>query len=59
MKNARRGTSAVRLEPVGTYDFASPVAMVRAIDLAMRRYFNADNWMALRDQLFPRLRRQI
>lgn len=57
MENGRRATGATRLEFVGTYDFASPVEMVRAINLAMCNYFDAADWLALRDRLSPGLRR--
>jgi hypothetical protein len=58
MENDRRATGAIRLEFVGTYDFASPVEKVRAINRAMRHYFVAADWLALRDRLSPGLRRQ-
>jgi hypothetical protein len=58
MENDRRATGPVGLEFAATYDFASRVEMVRAIDLAMRKYFDAADWLALRDRLFPGLRRQ-
>ena len=57
MENGRNGTAGVMLEPVGTYDFASSVGMLKAIDLAMRQYFGADDWLAIRRKLFPGLRR--
>jgi hypothetical protein len=58
MENDRRATGAIRVEFVGTYDFASPVEKVRGINLAMRLYFDAADWLVLRDWLSPGLRRQ-
>lgn len=46
-------------EPAGTYDSASPVEVLRAVDLAMSRYFGADDWLTIRNRLFPGLRRQL
>lgn len=57
MENDIRATEAMRLEFVGTYDFASPVELVRAIDLAMRHYFEVDDWLDLRNRHSPGLRR--
>jgi hypothetical protein len=59
MENDRRATGATSLEFVGTYDFASPVEKVRAFNLAMRLYFDAADWLALRNQLSPGLRRHL
>ena len=50
-------TDGVKVEPVGTHDFASPVEVLEAMDLAMRQYFGADDWLAIRRKLFPGLRR--
>ena len=47
----------VMVDPVGTYDFASPVGVLKAMDLAMRQYFGADNWLAIRRKFIPGLRR--
>jgi hypothetical protein len=44
------------VEPEGTYDFAGPVELVKAIDLAMRNYFGAEHWLATRNRLLPGLR---
>jgi len=41
---------------LGTYDFASPVELVQAIDLTMRHYFGAEAWLAIRNRSFPGLR---
>jgi len=57
MENDRRATESMSLDSVGTYDFASRVEMVRAINLAMCNYFDTADWLALRDRLFPGLRR--
>jgi hypothetical protein len=43
----------------GTYDFGSSVEQVKAIDRAMRHYFNADHWLAIRNRLFPGLRTKV
>ena len=42
--------------PPGTYDLAGPVERVKAIDHALRHYFDTDNWLAARERLFPGLR---
>ena len=57
MENDRRATEAMSLGFVGTYDFASRVEMARAINLTMCNYSGTYNWLALRDRLFPGLRR--
>ncbi len=44
-------------EPVGTYDFASQVDVLKAFDRAMRQYFGTDDWLAVRRILLPGLRR--
>jgi hypothetical protein len=44
---------------VDSYDFRSPVEQVKVIDRAMRHYFNADHWLAIRNRLFPGLRNQV
>jgi hypothetical protein len=44
------------MEPVRTYDFADPVAMIKAIDQAMRHYFAAENRVQVRNKQFPGLR---
>jgi hypothetical protein len=41
---------------IDTYDFRSSVEQAKAIDQAMRHYFNADHWLAIRNRLFPGLR---
>jgi hypothetical protein len=41
---------------VDTYDLRSSIEQVKAIDRAMRHYFNAEHWLAIRNRLFPDLR---
>ena len=48
---------ATTQEPIGTYDFAKPTDVVREIDRALRVYFGAEDWLAIRRKLFPRLNR--
>ena len=50
---------AVKVEPAGTYDSASPVEVMKAVDLAMRQYFGADDWLTIRSRQSPGLRRQL
>ena len=57
MVSDRGGLEVRKLALVDTYDSASPVEVVKAIDLALRQYFGEDNWLAIRDRLFPGLRR--
>lgn len=57
MKNGRHGTKGEIVKPVGTWDFASSVEMLTAIDLTMRQCFGAGNWLPVRRKLFPGLRR--
>lgn len=42
----------------GTYDFVDPVEQIKAIDLAMRHYFAAENWVEVRNKRFPGLRNE-
>jgi len=56
MPSEENATKALEASPLGTYDFASAVEMVRAVDVAMRQYFGADNWLVIRDREFPGLR---
>ncbi len=51
------GTSTRRLEHVDTYDFANSVMVMKAIDVALRQYFGAEDWLSVRNRLFPGLRR--
>jgi hypothetical protein len=41
---------------VGTYDSRSSVEQIKAIDWAMRHYFDADQWLIIRNRLFSSLR---
>ena len=56
MENRGCTAEALRESLVGTYDFRSSVEQVKAIDRALRHYFNADHWLAVRNRLFPGLR---
>ena len=56
MENTGCTAEALRESLVGTYDFRSSVEQVKAIDRALRHYFNADHWLAIRNRLFPGLR---
>jgi hypothetical protein len=55
MENTECTAEALTANLAGTYDSGSSVEQVKAIDLAMRHYFNADHWLAVRNWLFPRL----
>jgi hypothetical protein len=57
MENALCTAEALTDSLVGTYDFLSSVEQVKAIDQAMRHYFNAGHWLAIRNRLFPGCRR--
>ena len=48
---------AITQEPVRTFDFATPVEVLREVDRGMRKYFGAGDWLAIRRKLFPRLKR--
>ena len=56
MENTSCTAEALTESLLGTYDFRSSVEQVKAIDRAMRHYFNADHWLAVRNRLFPGLR---
>jgi hypothetical protein len=56
MENAACTAEALIEGLVGTYDSRSSVEQVKAIDQALRHYFNADHWLAVRNRLFPGLR---
>ena len=49
MESCIHTTEILEIEAIGTYDFASPVELVKSIDLAMRHYFGADDWLAIRN----------
>ncbi|MFQ5872906.1 MAG: hypothetical protein ACE5JL_03780 [Dehalococcoidia bacterium] len=38
---------------MGTYDFANAVDRVKAIDEALKRYYGAQKWLAVRRKLQP------
>jgi hypothetical protein len=42
-------------QAIGPLDSASPEEQMRAIDLAMRHYFEAENWLAEQNRRFPGL----
>ncbi|MBM3946157.1 MAG: hypothetical protein FJ315_01995 [SAR202 cluster bacterium] len=42
----------------GTYDFVGPAERMKAMDLAMRHYFAAENWVQVRNKRFPGLKRE-
>ena len=37
----------------GSYDDATPVEQMRAINLAMRAYFGTKNWLTARQRVTP------
>ena len=41
-----------------TYDFASSVVVMKAIDMALRQYFGVEDWLTVRNRLWPGLRRR-
>jgi len=41
----------------GSMDNARPAERMAAIDAAMRRYFNSEDWLKARAQEFPGIRR--
>jgi len=46
---------SLEFKSLDSYDFAGPVEMVKAIDLAMREYFGATDWPSIRNSLLPGL----
>jgi hypothetical protein len=56
MENTGCTAEALTDRLVDTYDFRSSVEQVKAIDQALRHYFNTDHWLAIRNRLFPGLR---
>jgi hypothetical protein len=56
MENTECTAEALTASLAGTYDSGSSVEQIKAIDRAMRHYFNADHWLAIQNRLFPRLR---
>ena len=59
MENAGDITEALAARSTGTYDFGSPIELVKAMDLGMRHYFGAEHWLIIRDRLFPGLRTKV
>jgi len=51
------GTNTPRVEHVDTYDFANSAMVMKAVDVALRQYFGAEDWLTVRKRLFPGLRR--
>ena len=51
-------TRRPRLEHDDTYDFANSVVVMKAVDLALRQYFGVEDWLTVRNRLFPGLRRR-
>lgn len=56
MENRVCTTEAPAGSRPATYDSASLVEVVKAIDLAMRHYFDDHHWLVTRNRLFPGLR---
>ena len=42
---------------MGTYDLAGPVDSVKAVDEALKHYYGAENWLAVRQKLQPGINR--
>lgn len=42
----------------GSLDHAGAIEQMRAIDLAMQRYFESRNWIAARNKVLPGLQRR-
>ena len=57
MTNSNLGRKAITREPIGTFDFANPVEVLKEVDRGMREYFGAEDWLATRRKLFPGLKR--
>lgn len=57
MVYGERVTNIPRVDHVDTYDLADSVLVMRAVDLALRQYFGAEDWLMVRNKLFPGLRR--
>ncbi len=50
-------TRTPRLDHDDTYDFANSVLVMKAVDMALRQYFGVEDWLTVRNKLFPGLRR--
>ncbi len=48
----------LRKECYGSLDHAGAIEQMRAIDLAMQRYFESRNWIAARNKELPGLQRR-
>ncbi len=48
----------VKNEHHGSYDHAVAIEQMRAIDLAMQRYFESRNWIVARNKELPGLQRR-
>ena len=57
MESGRYATEEAVIPPIGTYDSANPVEVMKAVDLAMRQYFDTHDWLVMRNRLFRGLRR--
>jgi len=57
MLYGERSPNTPRLDQVDTYDLASSVMVMKAVDLALRRYFGVEDWLTARNKTFPGLRR--
>ena len=55
MENDIHTTKELETNHIDTYDFASPVEKVEAIDLTLRHYFGTKEWSAMRSRRFPGL----
>ncbi len=42
---------------MGTYDLAGTVDRVKAVDEALKHYYGAENWLAVRQKLQPGINR--
>ena len=47
----------LKVPDLDTYDIANSVMEMRAVDLALRRFFGEGDWLTGRNRLFPGLRR--
>ena len=49
----------LKLECHGSLDHAGAIEQMRAIDLAMQRYFESRNWIVARNKELPGLQRRL
>ena len=59
MEKSVWATEVPEIRAIGTHDFAGSIELVKAIDRAMRHYFGADHWLAMRNRLLPGLRPKL